>query len=341
MPVAAIGIAVVGWRSADRWRRVVSVLAIQLCAMYAANLINQFYGYEPTRPQLPVVVTVAGVPGQPVNMIQAAGATSVADQYAAAHGGHAPILVFADPYGSFTGGTECVDGPLGNAETYLTVDVPHFAERQFAAASDAASWGIVGYSAGGTCAMEMALGHPDVYGTFVDNGARRAGAERSSSPRPWLETARPDLRADRAERSIAPDVGDRRDDLEAADVLIDEPFLAELDQALAKSGRTRWTCFVRSADGACVGGTEVTFEPDDPATVRQQNTGVDPAIYQHAAKDRDTVIAERTGEAVGVARRRVRPGELSLSAIARLEWLVGPIHQAQPDSDPSESHHVV
>jgi len=34
---------------------------------------------------------------------------------------------------------------------------------------------------------------------------------------------------------------------------------------------------VRDPRGACVGGTEVTFEPDDPSIAFQQNTGIDPA----------------------------------------------------------------
>lgn len=67
-----------------------------------------------------------------------------------------------------------------------------------------------------------------------------------------------------------------RDDLDVGDVLIDERFVLELDAALAKSGRRRWTLLVRDRDGRCVGGTEVMFEPDDAETVFQQNTGIHP-----------------------------------------------------------------
>lgn len=52
---------------------------------------------------------------------------------------------------------------------------------------------------------------------------------------------------------------------------------AELDRALIEAGRERWTCFVRDPHGNCVGGTEVTFEPWEPSTGLQQNTGIDPA----------------------------------------------------------------
>jgi mycothiol synthase len=68
-----------------------------------------------------------------------------------------------------------------------------------------------------------------------------------------------------------------RDHLDVADVLLDAGHIAEVDQALLEAGRMRWTALVRHAAGACVGGTEVTFEPQAPAIVRQQNTGIDPA----------------------------------------------------------------
>jgi len=287
MPLTAIGLVIAGWRYHPRWQRAVAVAAVPLALLYAANLVNQFYGYEPTlgdlfgtdlnhqvdagqlglqpmppagaptelgsrttdvnahgsaangnadpnvpgripdtvaavtttltpavqspttnvsgqvvlhgtvsaiaipgteskfnartafvwvppaffhtpRPALPVVVMLAGVPGQPDNMIRAAGADKTANAYASAHGGVAPILIFADGNGSFAGDTECVDGVHGNAETYLTKDVPAFVTQAFGTLTGPAHWGIEGYSEGGTCAMDLALAHPDVYGTFVD-----------------------------------------------------------------------------------------------------------------------------------------------------------------------------
>jgi mycothiol synthase len=68
-----------------------------------------------------------------------------------------------------------------------------------------------------------------------------------------------------------------REDLDVGDVVVDAQSVAELDRALVASGRMRWTMLVRDSTGACVGGTEVTFEPSDPAVAFQQNTGIDPA----------------------------------------------------------------
>lgn len=68
-----------------------------------------------------------------------------------------------------------------------------------------------------------------------------------------------------------------REDLDVGDVTIDAEFVAELDHALVEGDRTRWTLFARDPDGACIGGTEITFESGPPGTAFQQNTGIDPA----------------------------------------------------------------
>jgi S-formylglutathione hydrolase FrmB len=80
------------------------------------------------------------------------------------------VLVVVDQNGSATGDTECVNGPQGNAETYLTVDVPAFITGTLHLRHNPAQWGIVGFSEGGTCALDLVLGHPDVYRHLVDLG---------------------------------------------------------------------------------------------------------------------------------------------------------------------------
>src|SRR6185503_14521892 len=56
-----------------------------------------------------------------------------------------------------------------------------------------------------------------------------------------------------------------RDDLDIGDVLLTEADVAELDASLVEAGRERWTILMRDPNGECVGGTEVTFEPWEPA----------------------------------------------------------------------------
>jgi GNAT superfamily N-acetyltransferase len=52
--------------------------------------------------------------------------------------------------------------------------------------------------------------------------------------------------------------------------------VAQVDRWLEQSGRGRWTLFVRDPSGACVGGTNVELAPWEPATVFQDDTGIDP-----------------------------------------------------------------
>ncbi|NJC67563.1 hypothetical protein HC028_24110 [Planosporangium flavigriseum] len=124
--------------------------------------------FTPARTELPVIVMLPGTPGGTMQWPTSGKATATADAYAAAHHGRAPILVFVDPNGSATADTECVDGPQGNAETYLTVDVPAFVTAALRIPHVASRWAVAGFSAGGTCAVDLALRHPNTFRHFVD-----------------------------------------------------------------------------------------------------------------------------------------------------------------------------
>lgn len=126
--------------------------------------------FGPDRPVLPVLVMLAGTPGAPINWLRSGHGQATDDAFAAGHHGRAPVLVVVDQNGSATGDTECVDGPQGRAETYLAVDVPAFVAGTLHIPRDPARWGIVGFSEGGTCALDLALAHPDVYRHVADLG---------------------------------------------------------------------------------------------------------------------------------------------------------------------------
>ena len=91
-----------------------------------------------------------------------------AREFADAHHGLAPIIVMPDENGSFSGDTECVNSPRGNAETYITVDVPKFMRTHFNASTGKGSIAIAGLSEGGMCAAMLTLRHPDEYPVFAD-----------------------------------------------------------------------------------------------------------------------------------------------------------------------------
>jgi GNAT superfamily N-acetyltransferase len=88
----------------------------------------------------------------------------------------------------------------------------------------------------------------------------------------YPESVRPDAVAFHHIMESAP-----RDDLDFGDWVVDEQFIAERDRALVEAGGVRWTLFARDQAGTLAGGTEVTFEPSDPATALQQDTATDPA----------------------------------------------------------------
>lgn len=121
------------------------------------------------RPALPVVMLMHGEPGDP-DWAEGGEAPVAADAWAAQHRGVAPVLVMPDINGSLTADTECVDSPVGNAETYLTVDVPAAVQQQFGTKPPGRSWALAELSEGGACAIMLALRHPDLFSTFGDFG---------------------------------------------------------------------------------------------------------------------------------------------------------------------------
>lgn len=121
-----------------------------------------------TPPALPVVMMIAGEFNTPADWMRSGNVMPVIDNYAKNNGGIAPIFVFVDSGGRFNNDTECVDGPRGNAAEHLTKDVRPYVISQYGASADPAQWGIVGWSMGGTCAIDMTVRNPDLFHTFED-----------------------------------------------------------------------------------------------------------------------------------------------------------------------------
>lgn len=228
-------VAIVGWRGARWWRRGVSVLAIPLCALATALMLNLWVGYFPTvatawnqltagplpdqtdratvsqmvaqhaipakgtvvpvtipsdashfahrqelvylppayyatnpPPKLPTVMMVGGEFNTPGDWLRAGNAIKTIDDFATAHHGNAPVFVFVDSGGEFNNDTECVNGPRGNSADHLTKDVVPFMVSNFGVSADRANWGVVGWSMGGTCAVDLTTMHPDMFSAFED-----------------------------------------------------------------------------------------------------------------------------------------------------------------------------
>ncbi|GJF14034.1 membrane protein [Mycolicibacterium cyprinidarum] len=126
-----------------------------------------WFGTDPP-PALPVVMMIGGEFNTPADWLRAGGAVKMIDDFAAAHGGNAPVFVFVDSGGTFNNDTECVNGPRGNAADHLTKDVVPYMKSNFGVSDNSANWGVVGWSMGGTCAVDLTVMHPDIFSTFED-----------------------------------------------------------------------------------------------------------------------------------------------------------------------------
>lgn len=130
--------------------------------------------YQATpRPQLPLLVLLAGQPGSPRDWIDASGLQKVMDGYAAAHHGLAPVVVLPDANGSALGNTLCMDSKLAHAETYLTTDLKAWVAAHLQVAPPGPGWAVGGFSFGGTCSLQLAVRSPDTFRTFLDISGQR------------------------------------------------------------------------------------------------------------------------------------------------------------------------
>ena len=136
----------------------------------ASGLTLPMYVYLPAayadRPhtRFPVIEALHGYPGSPRTWLDRLAVRAHLDAEIRA-GRMAPSVVLM-PYQTPRQlvDTECTDlvhGP--KAETFLTTDVPAYARTHLRVRTDRNGWGLIGYSAGGFCATNLALRHPGEY----------------------------------------------------------------------------------------------------------------------------------------------------------------------------------
>lgn len=185
-PAARVVTAPPGMLLADRWtpppglpaRGTVSEVPIPgtvsgFAARSAWVYLPPAYSSSP-RALLPVLVLVAGQPGSPRDWLAGGRLVETMDAFAAAHAGLAPVVVVPDALGSQLAQTLCVDSSRSRAFSYLTVDVPTWIRSTLQVDPDATHWAVGGASAGGTCALQLAVNAPSVYPTFLDMSGQSA-----------------------------------------------------------------------------------------------------------------------------------------------------------------------
>lgn len=117
----------------------------------------------------PVVELLPGTPGTPQAWF---GTMRVQDQMQQlmAAGKVKPMIMVSAKLNTMGGNTDagCADIP-GSAQTatWLAKDVPALVRANFRAAKDPSGWGIMGYSAGAYCAVNLTVQHPEAFHAAV------------------------------------------------------------------------------------------------------------------------------------------------------------------------------
>jgi enterochelin esterase-like enzyme len=117
---------------------------------------------------IPVILMLPGWPGDVQDWVKAGQVINVVNTWARDHHGIAPVMVFVDENGTVSDDTECVNGPQGNAERYLSSTVPRYIHKTLGITLSPRRFTVLGFSEGGTCAIGLGAEHPEVFGRLVD-----------------------------------------------------------------------------------------------------------------------------------------------------------------------------
>ncbi len=124
----------------------------------------QYFQKQYERHRFPVMVVISGYPGGIMNLAQHLQVPQTAGRLLAENKMQPTVIVMVRPTIAPPRDTECVDVPDGpQAETFFTKDLPDALKSTYRVGHDPSAWGVLGYSSGGTCALELAMRQPNVY----------------------------------------------------------------------------------------------------------------------------------------------------------------------------------
>ncbi|MFJ3231696.1 alpha/beta hydrolase [Streptomyces sp. NPDC086787] len=112
----------------------------------------------------PAAVVLTGYPGTAQALVNKLHYPRTAQKLAKDGQAQPMILVMMRPTVAPPRDTECVDIPHGpQTETFFAKDLPDAITAHYRVGKKPGSWGIVGDSTGGYCALKLAMHHPEVY----------------------------------------------------------------------------------------------------------------------------------------------------------------------------------
>ncbi|MET7480294.1 alpha/beta hydrolase-fold protein [Streptomyces sp. NPDC005648] len=126
----------------------------------------QYFQKAYHRQRFPVIVALSGYPGSIFNLAQYLRVSQTAGELQKSGQMQPTIMVMIRPTIAPPRDTECVNVPGGpQTETFLAKDLPDALKSAYRVGHDASAWGVMGYSSGGTCALQLTMRNPHVYTT--------------------------------------------------------------------------------------------------------------------------------------------------------------------------------
>ncbi|NGO10232.1 esterase [Streptomyces sp. HC44] len=112
----------------------------------------------------PAATVLTGYPGTAEALIKGLHYPQTAHGLARTGTAQPMILVMMRPTVAPPRDTECVDIPGGpQTETFFAKDLPEAVSAHYRVGKKPGSWGIIGDSTGGYCALKLAIHHPETY----------------------------------------------------------------------------------------------------------------------------------------------------------------------------------
>jgi enterochelin esterase-like enzyme len=126
----------------------------------------QYFQKAYHRMRFPVIVALSGYPGSIFNLAQHLRVSQTAGELQRKSQMQPTIMVMIRPTIAPPRDTECVNVPGGpQTETFLARDLPEALKSAYRVGHDASAWGVMGYSSGGSCALQLTMRDPHVYTT--------------------------------------------------------------------------------------------------------------------------------------------------------------------------------
>jgi hypothetical protein len=126
----------------------------------------QYFQKAYRRERFPVIVALSGYPGSIFNLAQYLRVSQTAGALQRSGRMQPTVMVMIRPTIAPPRDTECVDVPGGpRTETFLARDLPDALRSVYRVGHDATAWGVMGYSSGASCALQLTMRHPRVYST--------------------------------------------------------------------------------------------------------------------------------------------------------------------------------